>query len=97
MSSQLTLNQFDALTLAEKFEMLGRDLFTTKQFNLIQAVIDFDEYGMRFVKVCDLLQVSKASLSGVISSLKYCEVVYTHKLFNQNIFKNVRFSAKRLD
>ena len=97
MSSQLTLNQFDALTLAEKLEIFGRDLFTTKQFNLIQAVIDFDCYGERFVKVCDLLKVSKASLSGVISSLNYCGVVYTHKTFNQNIFKNVLFSAKILD
>ena len=97
MSSQLTLNQFDALTLAEKFEIFGRDLFTAKQFSLIQAVIDFDYYGERFVKVCDLLQVSKASLSGVISSLNYCGVVYTHKTFNQNAFKNVLFSARRLD
>jgi|13_taG_2_1085334.scaffolds.fasta_scaffold01217_11 hypothetical protein len=97
MTTQLTLNQFDALTLAEKFVIFGRDLFTAKQFGLIQAVIDFDCYGERFVKVCDLLQVSKASLSGVISSLNYCGVVYTHKTFNQNAFKNVLFSARRLD
>ena len=97
MKLQITLNQFNALTLIEKFELFGKDLFTTKQFNVINAVIKCDLYGMKFLEVCDLLQVSKASLSRVIGSLKYCKVVYIHKTFNLNQFKNVRFSAKRLD
>ncbi len=97
MATQITLNEFNALTLAEKFEMFGQDLFTTKQFNLINAIIDSDCYGVKFLKVCDLLQVSKASLSSVIGSLKSLGVVYIHKTFGLNCYKNCRLSKSKLD
>ena len=98
MTVQMTLNKFNSLTLKEKLEKFGKDIFTTKQYNLINALIESDCYGVKFVKVCNLLQVSKASLSSVIGSLKsFSGVVYIHKTFNSNVFKDCRLSFKKLD
>ncbi len=69
MSSQLTLNQFDALTLAEKLAQFGNKFFTAKQCMILKSMVAFNESSLDSEDIANDLDLSKRSVSSTISSL----------------------------
>jgi hypothetical protein len=69
MSTQLTLNQFDALTLSEKLAQFGNKFFTAKQCMILKSMVAFNESSLDSEDIANDLDLSKRSVSSTISSL----------------------------
>lgn len=87
MKLQITLNQFNALTLLEKLEMFGSKFFTAKQCKVLKSIVEFDTTDAD--EISEYAQMSRRSLGSVINGLNrkhdlierdegWCNDVYYH-------------------
>jgi hypothetical protein len=79
MTTQMKLNQFNALTLQEKLNVFGEEIFTVKQFNLIEYLIEEIEADSETLSID--LGVSKRSLGSTVGALSWSEIITINETF----------------
>tara|TARA_Y100001938_G_C8061488_1_gene417556 strand:+ start:700 stop:1284 length:585 start_codon:yes stop_codon:yes gene_type:complete len=85
MTVQMTLNQFNALTLNDKFEMFGEEIFNVKRFNLIEYLLEDWEADSETLSID--LGVSKKSLGSTVGALRWAEIITINEtLYGDKIY-----------
>ena len=85
MTTQIIVNNFKTLTLNDKLEMFGKEIFTAKQFNLIQTVLKLKENltgwhpAVKLKNLCEYMLVSERSIYSLVGHLKCWDFICVWK------------------
>jgi len=97
------VTEFNALTLQQKFDSFGEEIFTAKQFNLIQATLKLKEkltwsYAeLKLQDLCEYMLVSERSIYSLVGHLKHWDFITFRKPYPFARYSGLKLNEKTLE